>query len=98
MPVAAESNEKFAAYANAVYAISRETGTELGAMVEKQVAESNAQLAAAVQALAKNAATGPIGANDFIAQSMNAAKAAYEQMQSAAQQFASNAGAGSKKR
>jgi phasin family protein len=96
------SPEKFAAYANAVYAISRETGTELGAMIEKQIAESNAQLAAAVQALAKNAAAGPGGANEFIMQSMNAAKAAYEQMQSAAQQFASGSmqagGAQSKKR
>jgi len=88
------SPEQFSAYAKAVYAISSETGGEIAAMVQKQIAESNAQLAAAVESLAKGVPAGTPNANDFIAQSMNAAKAAYEQMQAAAQQFAQAAGGG----
>jgi len=91
------SPEKFAAYANAVYAISQETGGELGSMVEKQIAESNEQLAAAIELLAKNAPTGSKNAVDFITQSMNAARQSYEQMQSAASQFAASASAAAQK-
>ncbi len=82
------SPEKFAAYANAVYAISRETGTDIGAIVEKQVAQSNEQFAAAIAALAQKAPSGSGAALDFITQSMEAAKDAYAQMQSAAEDFA----------
>ena len=91
------SPEKFAAYANAVYAISKETGGQIGSMVEKQVAESNAQLAAAIESLAKNAPAGSKNAVDFITQSMNAAKQSYEQMQAAASQFAATASAAAQK-
>ncbi len=87
--------ERFAAYANAVYAISRETGADIGALVEQQVTRSNEQIAAAVEALAKNAPGGTGGAVDFITQSLEAAKAAYEQMQSAATQFATQGVPGS---
>lgn len=90
------SPDKFAAYANAVYAISKETGSELGSMVEEQIAESNAQLAAAIESLAKNAPQGSSGAVDFITQSMNAAREAYDQMQAAARQFTAQAGAAGK--
>ena len=92
------SPDKFAAYANAVYAISKETGSELGAMVEEQIAESNAQLAATIESLAKNAPPGSTGAVDFITQSMNAAREAYDQMQTAARQFTAQAGAAGKTR
>ncbi len=85
------SPEKFTAYANAVYAISSETNSEIGEMVRKQIAESNAQITAAVESLAKAAPGGSEGAVDFISQSLNAAKTAYENMQSATQQFAQNA-------
>jgi phasin family protein len=85
------SPEKFTAYANAVYAISSETSSEIGEMLRKQIAESNAQIAAAVESLAKAAPGGSAGAVDFISQSLNAAKSAYENMQSAAQQFSQNA-------
>lgn len=82
--------EQFSAYAKAVYAISSETGTDLAALVQKQVGDGNAKLAAAVEALAK--AGPPPNANEFITQSLNAAKSAYEQMQAAAQQFAQGGG------
>ncbi|MFP5404912.1 MAG: TIGR01841 family phasin [Gammaproteobacteria bacterium] len=85
------SPEKFTAYANAVYAISSETSSEIGAMVRKQIAESNQQLAAAVESLAKQPPGGSGSAVDFITQSMNATRSAYEAMQNAAQQFAQNA-------
>lgn len=88
------SPEQFSAYAKAVYAISSETGTDIASMVQKQIADSNAKLAAAVESLAKTAPAGMPNANEFITQSMNAAKSAYEQMQAAAQQFAQSAGAG----
>ena len=88
------SPEQFSAYAKAVYAISSETGTDIASMVQKQIADSNAKLAAAVESLAKTAPTGMPNATDFITQSMNATKSAYEQMQAAAQQFAQAAGAG----
>lgn len=80
------SPEKFSAYANAVYAIAHETGVDIGGLVEKQIAHSNEQLASTVEALAKNAPGGANGAVDFIRQSMDAARAAYEQMQQAAAQ------------
>lgn len=80
--------EKFAAYANAVYAIAQETGVDIGALVEQQVARSNEQLSEAVETLAKNAPGGAGGAFDFITKSMEAARTAYEQMQQAAAQAA----------
>jgi phasin family protein len=81
------SPEKFTAYAKAVYAISSETGSDLAAMIEKQVAASNQQLAAAIEAMAKNAPPGAEGAVNFIKQAMGAASAAYEQVNSATKQF-----------
>ncbi len=84
--------EKFAAYANAVYAIAQETGVDIGALVEQQVARSNEQLAEAVESLAQGAPGGVGGAFDFISKSMDAARAAYDQMQSAAAGFAAPAG------
>jgi phasin family protein len=87
------SSDQFAAYARAIYSISSETGTDVADLVRKQIAQSNAQLAAAVESLAKAAPGSPTGANEFIAQSLNAAQAAYEQMQAAARQFTQPAGA-----
>lgn len=89
------SPDKFTAYANAVYAISRETGTDIGALVEKQVAQSNEQISAAIAALAQNAPSGSGAAVDFITQSIEAAKDAYAQMQSAAEDFATMGAAAS---
>lgn len=80
--------EKFGAYANAVYTIAQETGVDIGALVEQQITRSNAQLAEAVETLARSAPGGAGGAVDFIARSMDAARATYEQMQQAAAQMA----------
>ncbi len=80
--------EKFSAYAKAVYAISKEANGELTSMIEKQIATSNQQLAAAVEALAKNAPAGSEGAVNFIKQALGAANAAYEQVNTATRQFA----------
>ena len=85
------SPEKFTAYAKAVYAISSETGADLTAMVEKQVASANQQFAAAIESIAKNAPAGTEGAVGFIRQAMGAASAAYEQVNSATKQFVSAA-------
>jgi phasin family protein len=91
------SPEQFSAYAKAVYAISSETGTDLAALVQQQVGDGNAKLAAAVEALAKAGPGAPPNANEFITQSLNAAKSAYEQMQAAAQQFAQGGGKSGKR-
>ncbi len=100
--------DKFTAYANAVYSISKETNTDLTAMVEQQVAASNRQLAEAVEALAKTAPAGSEGTVNFIKQALGAANAAYEQVNTATRQFvdmaetnvkgAAKAAAGAKKR
>ncbi len=96
------SPEKFTAYAKAVLAISKDTGSDLSAMVEKQVEESNAQLAAAIEELAKNAPPGSEGAVAFVRQALNAAGKAYEQVNNATRQFAEKAestmAAGAKKK
>jgi phasin family protein len=92
------SSDQFAAYAKAIYSISSETGTDVADLVRQQIAQSNAQLAATVESLAKSAPGTPTTANEFIAQSLNAAQAAYEQMQAAARQFTQTAGAGKSKR
>jgi phasin family protein len=81
------SPDKFTAYANAMFAISKETNSELTAMVEKQVEASNRQLAEAIETLAKNAPAGSEGAVNFIKQALGAAKAAYEQVNTATRQF-----------
>jgi len=79
--------EKFTAYAKAVYAITKEANSDLTAMVEKQIATSNEQLAQAVEALAKNAPAGSEGTINFIKQALTAAQAAYEQVNTATRQF-----------
>ncbi len=94
------SPEKFTAYAKAVYAISSETSTELRALVEKQIADSNAQLVEAIENLAKNAPPGSEGAFAFVRQSLTAANKAYEQVNTATKKFVETAAAagGAKKR
>lgn len=96
------SPEKFTAYAKAVLAISKDTGSDLSAMVEKQVEESNAQLAAAIEELAKNAPAGSEGAVAFVRQALAASAKAYEQVNNATRQFAEKAestmAAGAKKK
>lgn len=79
--------EAAAAYAKNVYEISSKTGADLGAMFEKQIAETNAQLFGAVDALAKSAPAGTEGAVSFLKQSLTAASSTYEQMNKATKQL-----------
>lgn len=79
--------DRFAAWANAIYAIAQETGTDIGALVEQQIEHSNEQLADAVAALARSSPGGTSGAFDFISRTMEAARTSYDQMQAAAAQF-----------
>lgn len=81
------SPEKFTAYANAVYAISKEANSDLTAMVEKQIADSNKKLEATIAELASKAPAGSEGAVNFIKQALAAAQAAYEQVNTATKQF-----------
>ncbi len=79
--------DAFKAYAQAVYAISRETGSELASIVEEQVAESQRQLYSAVEELAAKAPAGSEGAVAFTRQVLAASSTAYEQLNKAARQF-----------
>ncbi|MFA7505114.1 MAG: phasin family protein [Burkholderiaceae bacterium] len=80
--------DAFKAYAQAVYAISRETGNELADIIEQQVAESQRQLYSAVEDLASKAPAGSEGAVAFTRQVMAASSTAYDQLNKAARQFA----------
>lgn len=80
--------EKFAAYANHVYEITSETGTEIAKLFEKQFADSNKQLTAAIDAMAKTAPAGTEGVVTFVKSAVSAANTAYDQVNKAAKQVA----------
>jgi phasin family protein len=77
------SAEKFTAYAQAVAAVTRDTQSELAALVQQQIAKSNEQLAAAIEQLAKNAPPGSEGATSFLKQALATTNASYEQLNEA---------------
>lgn len=83
------SPEKFTAYAKAVYAIARETNSELATLIQEQIDKGNKQFAAAVEQLAKNAPAGSEGAVNFMRQAMASANTTYDQLNKAAKQFVS---------
>jgi len=85
--------DAFKAYAQAVYAISSQTGTELAKMVEKQIDESQRQLYATVEELASKAPAGTEGAVSFIKQVLAASSSAYDQVNKATRHFAEMADA-----
>lgn len=78
--------DKAAAYAKHVYEITSETGTELARLIEKQLAESNRQLHAAIDAMAKNAPAGSEGIVTFVKSAVSAANTAYDQVNKATKQ------------
>ncbi len=82
------ATEHMTAYAKDAYAITSTTGAEIAAMLEQQVEESNKQMFAAVDAMAKNAPAGSEGAISFMKQSLTAARGAYEQASKASKQAA----------
>lgn len=73
------SPEKFTAYAQAVTAIARDTQTDLARVVREQIERANQQIAATVEAMARNAPAGSEGALSFIRQAMQTTSASYEQ-------------------
>ena len=78
--------DKMTAYAKHVYEISNETGTEIAKLVEKQFADSNRQLHAAIDALAKSAPAGSEGMVTFVKSAVSAANTAFDQVNKATKQ------------
>jgi phasin family protein len=77
---------KAVAYVKQVYDISSATGSEVTALIEKQVSASQKQLLDAVDTLAKSAPAGSEGAVNALRQSVITANAAYEQVNVASKQ------------
>jgi len=74
---------KAAAYVKDVYDIAQQTHSQVAELIEKQVASSQQQLLAAVDALAKNAPAGSEGAVKLLRQSVVEANTAFEKVQAA---------------
>jgi phasin family protein len=80
------NTEKATAYAKHVYEIANDTGTEIAKLIEKQFAESNKQLSAAIEALTKNAPAGSEGVVTFVKSAVTAANSAFDQVSKATKQ------------
>jgi phasin family protein len=78
--------DKMTAYTKHVYEITSDTGTEIAKLVEKQFADSNRQLHAAIDAMAKNAPAGSEGMVTFMKSAVSAANTAYDQVNKATKQ------------
>ena len=80
------SSDKFTAYAKHVYEIASETGSEISKVVEKQMAEGNRQVTAAIEALAKNSPVGSEGVVTLVKSAVTAANATWDQVNKASRQ------------
>ena len=69
-----------------VYDIAQQTHSQVAELIEKQVASSQQQLLAAVDALAKNTPAGSEGAVKLLRQSVVEANTAFEKVQAASRQ------------
>ncbi len=78
--------DKVTAYAQHVYAIATETGSEIAKIVEKHLADGNQQLHSAIDAMAKTAPAGTEGMVAMVKQAVTAASSAYDQVNRAARQ------------
>jgi phasin family protein len=78
--------EKFTAYAKHIYDISSVTGTELAKLWEKQLAESNKTLHAAIDSIAKNAPAGSEGLISLVKSSVGSMTSAFDQVSKAGKQ------------
>ena len=78
--------EKMSAYAKHVSEITRDTGSEIAKLIETQFSDSNRQLHAAIDAMAKNAPAGSEGLVTFIKSAVSAANTAYDQVNKATKQ------------
>jgi phasin family protein len=80
------ASDKLTAYAKHVYEIANETGTEISKVVEKQFAEGNRQLTAAIEAMAKNSPVGSEGVVTLVKSAVTAANATWDQVNRASRQ------------
>ena len=78
--------EKFAAYAKHVYEIASATNAQLAKLVEKQFADGNRQLYAAIDAMAQNAPAGTEGVVTLVKQAVSTANNAFDQVAKATKQ------------
>lgn len=80
------ASEKVSAYAKHCYEIATETSGELARLVEKQVADGNKQLFAALDTMARNAPTGSEGVVTLVKSAVSAANTAFDQVSRATKQ------------
>jgi phasin family protein len=78
--------EKASAYTKQVYDIVNELSSEIAKLVERQIADSNRQLYAAIDEMAKNAPAGTEGLVTFMKSAVSAANNAYDQVNKATKQ------------
>ena len=86
-PYSKPDTSKAVAYVQQVYDITSATGSEVTALIDKQVSASQKQLLESVDTLAKNAPPGADGAVNALRQSVVTANAAYEQVNVATKQL-----------
>lgn len=80
------ATDKVAAYYKHVYEIANETGSELARLFERQYAESNRQLYAAIDSMARNAPAGSEGVVTLMKQAVTAANTTFDQINKATKQ------------
>ncbi|MCO5099790.1 MAG: TIGR01841 family phasin [Burkholderiaceae bacterium] len=80
------TTDKVAAYYKHVYEIANETGSELARLFERQYAESNRQIYAAIDAFARNLPVGSEGVVTLMKQAVSAANTTFDQMNKATKQ------------
>ncbi len=78
--------DKMSSYAKHCYEIASETGTELARLVEKQMADGNKQLFAALDSMARNAPAGSEGVVTLVKSAVSAANTAFDQVSRATKQ------------
>jgi phasin family protein len=74
------TSEKLSAYAKHCYEIASETGGELARLMEKQMADGNRQLFAALDSMARNAPAGSEGVVTLVKSAVSAANTAFDQV------------------
>jgi phasin family protein len=80
--------DKFTAYAKHVYDIASETRAEISEVLEKQFSESNRQLTASLEAMAKNSPVGSEGVVTMVKSAITAANATWDQVNKASRKVA----------
>lgn len=80
------ASEKVSAYAKHCYEIASETGGELARLLEKQMADGNKQLFAAIDSMARNAPAGSEGVMTLVKSAVSAANTAFDQVSRATKQ------------